>query len=130
MEEAYYDLLWGDDEWSEQILKLDNELMNIWIRAYYKRYWVEEHPTLSEKWQKEIIDECKQYSMYFSDNDYPNIKDELILSNKECSVLEHVLENYSGLRGFDIGCIINDCLDNKEAIENYKTCIIQTGKFP
>lgn len=134
IDEEFFNL-WGDCKWFHQIQELDNELLNIWIRVYYKRYWVEEHPSLSEKWKKDTIDECKLYSAYFDwvkihDICVPHIKDDLILSNKECSILEHILENYSGLRGFDIGCIIGDCLGNEKETKKYKRTIKKSSKFP
>lgn len=134
IDERYFEIC-GDGEWFDEIQKLDNELLNIWIRIYYKRYWVEHYHTLSETWKKEMINDCEQYSVYFdwvnvSKYRVPHIKDGIKLSNKECLVLEFIIENYSGLHELDIGQIHRECLDNEKETENYKRALLQTTKFP
>lgn len=124
-----YSYLWEDSDWLESIMGLDNDLLNQWIRVYYQRYWKEKYPELSDKWKKEIIEDCQKYSEYFDwIGQFPYVKEDIVLSNKECSVLEHILENYSGLRGFDIGEFIYNCAT--EDIPKYKESIRRTLGFP
>ena len=122
-----YEELYGGDQQYHDILNLDNELTNLWIRVYYKLYFPTQYFTLSNEWKKEMIDDCKQCDQYFDWFEIkspatilPKIKDGIVLSNKECAVLERIIENYSGLKEFYIGQIVDECLNNETKTQYFK----------
>ena len=95
------------------------------MRVYYQRYWIEKYPELSEIQKKEIIEDCQKYSEYFDQiGKFPYIKEYSLLTNRECSVLEHILENYNGLRDFDIGELIENCPGGSDENNKYKESML------
>ena len=86
--DIYFD---SDEEYKTISLNLDNELMNLWVKTYYKRYWDEEYKKLNEKWLIELLSDLdsNDYDNYLDwKDDKPLIKD-VTLSNKEC--IENVI---------------------------------------
>jgi len=124
-----FDIYFGNDESKEDSLKLDNDLMNLWVKKYYKKYWDVDYKKLSEKWLKELLDDCLEIEGYFDwiDNK-PYIKDKK-LTNKECIVLWSKIENYDGILYFDLFTMLDDCL-NKNMSEEYKKSLNDRGVFP
>ena len=114
------------------ILKVDNELFNIYIRVYYKMYWVEEYPKINKKWQTDILEECKVRFNYLFDwkEGFPYVKETIVLSNKECFLLEHLIENYWGLTGMTSWQFLDDCLDNPLETQRYKKYLTKHSKIP
>lgn len=99
-----FDLTSNEDILSQEgILALNNNLMNLWIRVYYLRWWTEKVHTISPSWLREITEECHKYD-YLLDwkTGNPTVKDDLRLTNKECTILWFILENYDGLDTFTL----------------------------
>lgn len=123
----------GDEEdlkIKDDLLKLDNTLLNIWIRCYYQKFWVQGYKSLSKQWQKEILDDFKEYNKYFNWNGNKcYIKDDITLNNKECIILESIIENYDGLRDFSTFRLLDDCTD-EENTQIYIDSLRKTGNFP
>ncbi len=121
-----FDSIFEDDvEMRQSILNIDNELMNLWIKTYYDKYW-KVKLNLSPQFLEGILNDCKERDEYFVwIDDRPYIKKDLQLTNEECTVLFFIIENYSGLDDFNIW-ILTDVKDKNLYIKTIK----ETGKFP
>ena len=106
----------------------DNNLMNIWIKCYFDRYWVEKK-NLHPNFISDILGDCEKYYEYFNwvDANKPILRKDRILKNEECVVLYCILENCSGIEGFSLWDLLNV---KKSKVEKYNKSIIETSKFP
>lgn len=99
-----FDNFYGTDDEEEKAkaLRINNQLLNVWIKAFFERYWNEVVNELSEDWLSELLAELRQFNEYLKwEGGYPYIKDDN-LTNVECIALWSIIENCNGIDDFSI----------------------------
>lgn len=121
----------------EIVRNLNNQLLNLWIKSYFRNYW--RQSDISLKWTDDLLSDLEphsEYLVYQESNfkhlkiNFPYIREEKNLTNEECVSLWCLTEYYDGLRDYSYFSIAKHCNNNLTNTLKYIDSIRNENKFP
>jgi hypothetical protein len=122
----------------ENALKLNNKLLNLWIRCYFNRFCeiTELYDKSKNEWTSEFCDKTKkELALQLKDftdsrNDKWIMKRNKKLTNYECIGIWVILKEYYHINDLSFRTILEECLDEPVETYYYIKSLEEEQKFP